>query len=60
MPRTVLYSIDLKDADKSTADLVYDIIATQGLEHHVIWSCDINDTHAYLKELDPEIATTYP
>ena len=31
MPKSVLYSIDLKQADQSTAKLVFDIIRQHGL-----------------------------
>ena len=60
MPNTVLYWIDLKNADKRSASLVFAIIKAYGLENHVVWGGSQSDTHAYLLELGPEIARYYP
>ena len=60
MPRSMLYSIDLKDGTKRDAELVYAIISAYGLENKVIWGATLSDTHAYLLELEPKIARYYP
>lgn len=60
MPRTVWYSIDLMKGDRQTADLVHEIIDRYDLQHNVIWGANHADVHAYLRELNPEIALYYP
>lgn len=51
MPSGIMYSLDLKRADKRTAELVSRIIDKHRMQRNVVWGASYPDTHAYLKEL---------
>ena len=61
MPPNVLFSVDLKGskANNECAWLVYNQIKKYGMENRVLWGSSNTKVHAYLSELDPDIAKYY-
>ena len=59
MPNNVFYSLDLKEAGKETAKLVFAIVKAYGVENRIVWGSSNQETHDYLLELDPEISRHY-